>query len=61
MITCHEVKMVCMCLLRVGPIRGAACVNVGFPDNGTTVVPKHVVRKRCVDCVIYKCMNGWLG
>lgn len=42
---------VCVCVLRVGLIRGAACVNKGFPVDGTPAMPKHVVRKWCVDCV----------
>jgi hypothetical protein len=43
---------VCVCVLRVGPIRGVACVNIGFRDDGTPGVPKHIIRKRCVDCAI---------
>lgn len=31
--------------------RGAACVNIGFPDDSTPGVPKHVGRKYCIDRV----------
>ena len=30
---------------------GAACVNIGLPDEGTPVVSKYVAGKRYVHCV----------
>ena len=35
---------------KLGQVRGAACVNIGLPDDGTPGVPKHVGRIYCVDC-----------
>jgi hypothetical protein len=52
-LTRYEVKLVCMCVLHVGPFRGAACDNIGFPDDGRPGVPKYLVRKWRVNCVIY--------
>ena len=42
MLTRCEVKLVCMCVLRVATIRGAACVNIGFSDDGTPVLSEHI-------------------
>jgi hypothetical protein len=70
----HEVKLcsdwnwcvcVCVCVCvsyELDQFRGPACVSIGFPDVGTPGVPKHVVRKWCVDCVIFRAWTvGYMG
>jgi hypothetical protein len=35
---------------------GAACVSIGFPEDGTLELPEHERRKQCI-VFNFKCMN----